>query len=196
MTPVRHIGNRSSGKMGYAIAEAARDRGANVTLVSTQTSLREPYGIEFVRADTAEEMRKEVVGRAPGADILVMAAAIADFRPATEAEHKIKKSGGGMTLELRETADILAEASGQRLVKVGFAAESRDLVTNARKKMHKKGVDLMVANNITDEGSGFGSDTNRVVIIDSDGVSDELPLLPKSEVAHLLLDRAAGIEKG
>ena len=194
--PVRHIGNRSSGKMGYAIAEAARDRGANVTLVSTQTSLRAPYGVEFVRADTAEEMRKEVVGRAPGADILVMAAAVADFRPATEAEHKIKKSGGGMTLELQETADILAEASGQRLVKVGFAAESQDLVTNARKKMRRKGVDLMVANNITDEGSGFGSDTNRVVIIDSDGVSDELPLLPKSEVAHLLLDRAAGIEKG
>ncbi len=194
--PVRHIGNRSSGKMGYAIAEAARDRGANVTLVSTQTSLRAPYGVEFVRADTAEEMRKEVVGRAPGADILVMAAAVADFRPATEAEHKIKKSAGGMTLELQETADILAEASGQRLVKVGFAAESQDLVTNARKKMRRKGVDLMVANNITDEGSGFGSDTNRVVIIDSDGVSDELPLLPKSEVAHLLLDRAAGIEKG
>ena len=194
--PVRHIGNRSSGKMGYAIAEAARDRGANVTLVSTQTSLRAPYGVEFVRADTAEEMRKEVVGRAPGANILVMAAAVADFRPATEAEHKIKKSGGGMTLELRETADILAEASGQRLVKVGFAAESRDLVTNARKKMHKKGVDLMVANNITGEGSGFGSDTNRVVIIGSDGVSDELPLLPKAEVAHLLLDRAAAIKRG
>ena len=194
--PVRHIGNRSSGKMGYAIAEAARDRGANVTLVSTQTSLRAPYGVEFVRADTAEEMRKEVVGRGPGADILVMAAAVADFRPATEAEHKIKKSGGGMTLELRETADVLAEASGKRLVKVGFAAESQDLVTNARKKMRKKGVDLMVANNITDEGSGFGSDTNRVVIIGSDGVSDELPLLPKAEVAHLLLDRAAGIKKG
>ena len=194
--PVRHIGNRSSGKMGYEIAEAARDRGANVILVSTQTSLRAPYGVEFVRADTAEEMRKEVVGRAPGADILVMAAAVADYRPATEAEHKIKKSGGGMTLQLRETADVLAEASGKRLVKVGFAAESRDLVANARKKMRKKGVDLMVANNITDEGSGFGSDTNRVVIIGSDGVLDELPLLPKAEVAHLLLDRAAGIKKG
>ena len=190
--PVRHIGNRSSGKMGYAIAEAARDRGANVTLVSSQTSLRAPYGVEFVRADTAEEMRKEVVGRALGADILVMAAAVADFRPVAEAEHKIKKSGGGLTLELRETADVLAEAAGDRLVKVGFAAESRDLVANAREKMRRKGVDLMVANNITDEGSGFGSDTNRVVIIDSDGVLDELPLLPKAEVAHLLLDRAAG----
>ena len=194
--PVRHIGNRSSGKMGYAIAEAARDRGANVTLVSSQTSLRAPYGVEFVRADTAEEMRKEVVGRALGADILVMAAAVADFRPVAEAEHKIKKSGGGLTLELRETADVLAEAAGDRLVKVGFAAESRDLVANAREKMRRKGVDLMVANNITDEGSGFGSDTNRVVIIDSNGVLDELPLLPKAEVAHLLLDRAAGIEKG
>ena len=194
--PVRHIGNRSSGKMGYAIAEAARDRGANVTLVSTQVSLRAPYGVEFVRADTAEEMRKEVVGRALGADILVMAAAVADFRPVAEAEHKIKKSGGGLTLELRETADVLAEASGDTLVKVGFAAESRDLVANAREKMRRKGVDLMVANNITDEGSGFGSDTNRVVIIDSNGVLDELPLLPKAEVAHLLLDRAAGIEKG
>ncbi len=194
--PVRHIGNRSSGKMGYAIVEAARDRGASVTLVSTQTSLRAPYGVEFVRADTAEEMRKEVVSRAKGADILVMAAAVADFRPATEAEHKIKKSGGGLTLELRETADVLAEAAGDRLVKVGFAAESRDLVSNAREKMRRKGVDLMVANNITDEGSGFGSDTNRVVIIGSDGVLDELPLLPKAEVAHLVLDRAAVIEKG
>ena len=194
--PVRHIGNRSSGKMGYAIAEAARDRGANVTLVSTQTSLRAPYGVEFVRADTAEEMRKEVVGRALGADILVMAAAVADYRPATEAEHKIKKSGGGLTLELRETTDVLAEAVGDRLVKVGFAAESRDLVANAREKMRRKGVDLLVANNITDEGSGFGSDTNRVVIIGSDGMLDELPLLPKAKVAHLLLDRAAVIEKG
>ena len=190
--PVRHIGNRSSGKMGYAIAEAARDRGANVTLVSTQTSLRAPYGVEFVRADTAEEMRKEVVGRALGADILVMAAAVADFRPATEAEHKIKKSGGWLTLELRETADVLAEAAGDRLVKVGFAAESRDLVSNAREKMRRKGVDLMVANNITDEGSGFGSDTNRVVIIGSDGVLDELPLLPKSEVAHLSAGPGSG----
>ena len=194
--PVRHIGNRSSGKMGYAIAEAARDRGANVTLVSTQVSLRAPYGVEFVRADTAEEMRKEVVGRAPGADILVMAAAIADYRPATEAEHKIKKSGGGLMLELRETADVLAEAAGDRLVKVGFAAESRDLVSNAREKMRRKGVDLMVANNITDEGSGFGSDTNRVVIISRDGAEEELPLLLKSEVAHKVLDRAAQISKG
>ena len=194
--PVRHIGNRSSGKMGYAIAEAARDRGASVTLVSTQTSLRAPYGVEFVRADTAEEMRKEVVGRAPGADILVMAAAVADYRPATEAEHKIKKSGGWLTLELRETADVLAEAAGDRLVKVGFAAESRDLVSNAREKMRRKGVDLMVANNITDEGSGFGSDTNRVVIISRDGAEEELPLLLKSEVAHKVLDRAAQISKG
>ena len=194
--PVRHIGNRSSGKMGYAIAEAARDRGANVTLVSTQVSLRAPYGVEFVRADTAEEMRKEVVGRALGADILVMAAAVADYRPATEAEHKIKKSGGGLTLELRETADVLAQAAGDRLVKVGFAAESRDFVSNAREKMRRKGVDLMVANNITDEGSGFGSDTNRVVIISRDGAEEELPLLLKSEVAHKVLDRAAQISKG
>ena len=196
LDPVRHIGNRSSGKMGYAIAEAARDRGAVVTLVSTQTALRAPYGVELVRADTAEEMRKEVAARAPEADILVMAAAIADFRPLTEAEHKIKKSGGGLTLELTLTADVLAEASGERLVKVGFAAESRDLEANAREKMRRKGVDLMVANNITDEGSGFGSDTNRVVIIDRDGEKEELPLLPKADVAHIVLDRAGEIEKG
>ena len=196
LDPVRHIGNRSSGKMGYAIAEAARDRGAVVTLVSTQTALRAPYGVELVRADTAEEMRKEVAARAPDVDILVMAAAIADFRPLTEAEHKIKKSGGGLTLELTQTADVLAEASGERLVKVGFAAESRDLEANAREKMLRKGVDLMVANNITDEGSGFGSDTNRVVIIDRDGEKEELPLLPKADVAHIVLDRAAEIEKG
>ena len=196
LDPVRHIGNRSSGKMGYALAEAARDRGATVTLVSTQTSLRAPYGVDFVKADTAEEMRREVVTRALDADILVMAAAIADFRPAAEAEHKIKKSGGGMTLELTHTADVLTEARGERLVKVGFAAESQDLEENAREKMVRKGVDLMVANNITVEGSGFGSDTNRVVIIGRDGEKEELPLLPKAEVAHIVLDRAARIEKG
>ena len=196
LDPVRHIGNRSSGKMGYALAEAARDRGATVTLVSTRTSLRAPYGVDFVKADTAEEMRREVVTRALDADILVMAAAIADFRPAAEAEHKIKKSGGGMTLELTQTADVLAEARGERLVKVGFAAESQDLEENAREKMVRKGVDLMVANNITIEGSGFGSDTNRVVIIGRDGEKEELPLLPKAEVAHIVLDRAARIEKG
>lgn len=196
LDPVRHIGNKSSGKMGYAIAEAARDRGANVTLVSTQTSLRAPYGVEFVRADTAAEMREAVVSRAPESDILVMAAAIADYRPATEAEHKIKKSGGGMTLELRETADVLAEASGERLVKVGFAAESRDTVANAREKLGKKRLDLIVANNITDEGSGFGSETNRVSIIDADGGVEELPLLLKTEVAHIVLDRAASISEG
>lgn len=165
-------------------------------MVSTQTALRAPYGVEFVRAETAEDMRQEVVARATKADILVMAAAIADFRPATEAEHKIKKSGGGMTLELTQTADVLAEAAGDGLVKVGFAAESRDLEANAREKMRKKGVDLMVANNITDEGSGFGSDTNRVVIIGKDGEKEELPLLPKAEVAHIVLDRAAEIAKG
>ena len=113
-----------------------------------------------------------------------------------EAEHKIKKSGGGLTLELTQTADVLAEASGERLVKVGFAAESRDLETNAREKMLRKGVDLMVANNITDEGSGFGSDTNRVVLIDRDGGKEELPLMPKTEVAHIVLDRAVAIKKG
>lgn len=196
LDPVRQIGNRSSGKMGYAIAEAARDRGASVTLVSAQTALRPPYGVDFVTAETAEEMRKAVVTRAPEADMLVMAAAIADFRPATEAEHKIKKSGGGLTLELTQTADVLAEASGERLVKVGFAAESRDLEANALEKMRKKGVDLMVANNITEEGSGFGSDSNRVVIIGRGGGKEELPLLPKAEVAHLILDRVVEIEKG
>lgn len=196
LDPVRHIGNRSSGKMGYALAEAARDRGALVTLVSTQTALRAPYGVEFVGAETAEEMRKAVMARASGADILVMAAAVADFRPAAAKEHKIKKSGGGMTLELTQTADVLAEASGEMLVKVGFAAESQDLEANAREKMRKKGVDLMVANDITDDGSGFGSDTNRVVIIGRDGQKEELPLLPKAEVAHIVLDRAAEIEKG
>ncbi len=195
LDPVRHIGNRSSGKMGYAIAEAARDRGAKVTLVSTQTALRAPYGVELVRADTAGEMRKAVVYRAHTADILVMAAAIADYRPATEAEHKIKKSGGGMTLDLRETADVLAEATGERLVKVGFAAESRDTVANAQAKLRKKSLDVIVANNITDEGSGFGSETNRVTIISGDGSVEELPLLLKSEVAHIVLDRAAVVEK-
>ncbi|RLC93905.1 MAG: bifunctional phosphopantothenoylcysteine decarboxylase/phosphopantothenate--cysteine ligase CoaBC [Chloroflexi bacterium] len=191
--PVRHIGNRSSGKMGYALAEAARDRGAEVTLISAPTSLAEPVGVETVHVQTALEMRQAVLDAVSTADVLIMAAAVADYRPANAGKTKIKKeSAADMTLELVRTPDILSEVKGG-LVKVGFAAESEDLVKNAVAKLKEKGLDLIVANDITAADSGFDVDTNRVVLIDGKGNQEELPLLPKPGVAHRILDRVADI---
>jgi phosphopantothenoylcysteine decarboxylase / phosphopantothenate---cysteine ligase len=192
--PVRYIGNYSSGKMGYAIAEAARDRGAQVTLVSAPVFLAACYGVEVVSVKTAEQMRDAVAAACDGADALVMAAAVADYRPAGRAKQKIKRTKEGMTLALVPTPDILAEVKGP-LVRVGFAAESQDLVRNASEKMARKGLDLIVANDITAAGSGFGSDTNRVTIIDKSGAAETLPLLTKSEVAHRILDRVVALLK-
>jgi phosphopantothenoylcysteine decarboxylase/phosphopantothenate--cysteine ligase len=186
--PVRYIGNRSSGKMGYALAEAARDRGAKVTLVTAPTLSPEPAGVDVVKVNTAQEMRQAVEKVTPQADALVMAAAVADYRPTKAAKDKIKKGEAGLTLKLECTPDILGSVKGN-FIKVGFAAESSNLVENAKQKLKQKGLALIVANDITVNDSGFGADTNRVTIIDREGRVDSLPLLAKREVAERVLDR-------
>jgi phosphopantothenoylcysteine decarboxylase/phosphopantothenate--cysteine ligase len=188
--PVRYISNRSSGKMGYALAEAARDRGAKVTLVTAPTSLVDPVGVNLVKANTAQEMQQAVENLTTQADALVMAAAVADYRPTKASKDKIKKGEAGLTLELEPTLDILSSVRGN-FIKVGFAAESSNLMENAKQKLKQKGLDIIVANDITASDSGFGTDTNRVTIIDRKGKVDSLPLIPKREVADKVLDRVA-----
>ncbi|MCH7605910.1 MAG: bifunctional phosphopantothenoylcysteine decarboxylase/phosphopantothenate--cysteine ligase CoaBC [Chloroflexi bacterium] len=187
--PVRVITNHSSGKMGYALAEAARDRGAKVVLVAAPTSLPDPVQVDVVMVKTAQQMCDAVLNQVPQADALIMAAAVADYRPDIQAEQKIKKSASDdMNINLVKTTDILEAAAGN-FVKVGFAAESENLVPNAKAKVSGKGLDLIVANDITDPESGFGSDTNRVTLISRDLQVEELPLLTKYEVSHRILDR-------
>lgn len=191
--PVRHIGNRSSGKMGYALAEAARERGAEVVLISAPASIPVPAEIEVVQVKTALQMKEAVLGLTPDADVLIMAAAVADFRPVTLSERKLKKSADAQrTLELVRNPDILSEVKGKP-VKVGFAAESEDLIKNATAKLKDKNLDLIVANDITAEDSGFDVDTNRVILIDRRGKKEELPLMSKSEAAHRILDKVGAL---
>jgi phosphopantothenoylcysteine decarboxylase/phosphopantothenate--cysteine ligase len=185
--PVRYIGNRSSGKMGYAVSEAARDRGAIVTLVSSVTEIPPPAGVEVMQVETASEMRDAVLKASAAADVLIMAAAVADYHSVQVAEGKIKRESETLTLELVKTADILSEVTGD-IIKVGFAAESGDLIERATEKLKRKKLDLIVANDITAEDSGFGADTNRITLIDSQGKVEELPLMHKYEVAHRILD--------
>lgn len=189
--PIRYITNRSSGKQGYAIAEAARDRGADVTLI-TAASLPPPAGVRVVPALSAREMFEAVRRYAPSCDALIMAAAVADYRVASPAEQKIKKAGEILELRLVRNPDILNEVRGD-FVRVGFAAESQDLLGNAAQKLHGKDLDLIVANDITTEDSGFGTDTNRVVLLSPDGGQETLPLLSKREVADRILDRIVQI---
>ena len=186
--PVRVITNHSSGRMGYALAEAARDRGAKVVLVAAPTGLPDPPLVQVVRVKSAQEMCDAVLGHLEGAGALIMAAAVADYRPANESAQKIKKSSDDLTISLSKTVDVLEAAKGN-FVKVGFAAESQNLVENARLKVQKKGLDLIVANDITDPQSGFGVDTNKVALIGSDLRVEELPVLTKYEVSHRILDR-------
>ena len=190
--PVRVVTNRSSGKMGYAIAEAARDRGAHVVLVAAPTPLDDPPGIETVHVDTAEEMHQAVMEACRTADALVMAAAVADFTPAAPRGNKIKKEdAGSLAIDMVKTRDILNEAP-RDIVRVGFAAESQQLLDNAQAKFDKKELDLVVANDITLPDAGFGADTNKVTLLDSDGITD-LPLMSKYDVAEAILDRVANL---
>jgi phosphopantothenoylcysteine decarboxylase / phosphopantothenate---cysteine ligase len=186
--PVRIISNRSTGKMGYAIAEAARDRGAEVVLITTPTFIPRPVGVGIVAVETAAQMKNAVSQAVVNSDALVMAAAVADYQVAKIAENKIKKEKGNLNLELVNTPDILSEIKGNFL-KIGFAAESQDLLANARKKLVNKQLDLIIANNITEENSGFGSDTNKVTLIGKDGTPESLPVLDKRVVADRILDR-------
>ena len=190
--PVRYISNRSSGKMGYALAESARDRGARVSLITAPASIPKPAGVDVIKVGTAQEMRQAVENVTSQADALIMAAAVADYRPKSTAKEKIKKGDAGLTLEMECTPDILGIVKGT-FIKVGFAAESSKLVENAREKLKQKGLDFIVANDITDSDSGFDVDTNRVTIIDREGRIDSLPLMSKREVAERVLDRIAAL---
>jgi phosphopantothenoylcysteine decarboxylase/phosphopantothenate--cysteine ligase len=193
--PVRVVANRSSGKQGFAVAQAALDRGASVTLVAANCALTTPVGAARIDVSTAQEMADAVLESCAGADALVMAAAVADFRPARPAAKKLKKDAGPPAVELERTTDILGVVMAARARPaciVGFAAETGDLLVNARKKLKEKRLSLIVANDVTQEGAGFGSEANRVTLIDAAG-AEELPLLSKAEVAGKILDRVQAL---
>jgi phosphopantothenoylcysteine decarboxylase / phosphopantothenate---cysteine ligase len=208
--PVRFIGNRSSGKMGYALVTEARDRGANVILISGPVILDVPYGVEVRRVETAMQMRDAVHSAVIDADVLVMSAAVADYRPAVAATQKLKKSGSeaqeldeqnGFFLRLVRNPDILGELADsvdrhagnerpmRRLVRVGFAAETSDLTNYARAKLVAKRLDLLVANDVSRSDSGFGAETNKVYIFHANGAMEDLPVMPKTGVAAAIWDR-------
>jgi phosphopantothenoylcysteine decarboxylase/phosphopantothenate--cysteine ligase len=186
--PIRFLGNRSSGKMGFAIAEAARDRGADVALVSGPTSLSRPSGVKVVDVESAAEMLDAVRSAAVGADALIMAAAVADFRPTAVSTRKLKKSGRALELNLERTADIL-EAIRDVPVRVGFAAETENVIENARAKLEAKELDLVVANDVGGANPPFGADTNQAVFLSASGEVEELPRLSKRVLAEQVLDR-------
>lgn len=217
--PVRYIGNRSSGKMGYALAIEARDRGAHVILVSGPVALPTPYGVEMHQVDTALQMRDAVYHLISDVDVLVMSAAVADFRPYSVSEQKIKKVSnqatgqyeeGEFSLRLAYNPDILSELAARlysnagnaghnnvrptfqqnrRLIRVGFAAETEHLAEQAQAKLHKKQLDMLIANDVSREDSGFGKDTNKVLIFHANGAMEDLPIMPKTGVATAIWDR-------
>ena len=194
LDPVRVLTNRSSGKMGYALARVARDRGAEVTLIHAPTALPLPWGVTEVEVETTQQMHDAVLAALPQTDILIMAAAPVDFRPASVARQKIKKqtAGAGLTLDLERTPDILMEVAARRdklgrpLVTVGFAAETENLIENARHKLHSKRLDLMVAN---DPRQAMGAEASQVTLLDASGGVEELPPLPKAEVAEWVVSK-------
>jgi len=197
LDPVRYLSNHSSGKMGYAIARVAADRGALVTLISGPVALSEPSGVKTLQVTTALEMQTALNQQYTEVDVVIMAAAVADYRPVHKAEQKIKKNASELSLQLEKNPDLLAEL-GQRKagqILVGFAAETENLIANATTKLKKKNLDLIVANDVTAEGAGFGSETNLVKFLFADGRQEELPLLSKDEVAAQLLNRIAVLLK-
>jgi phosphopantothenoylcysteine decarboxylase/phosphopantothenate--cysteine ligase len=196
LDPVRYLTNRSSGKMGYSLADAANRRGANVILVSGPTDLKAPDGIDWVPVRSTEEMRNAVRERAREANIVIMAAAVADYMPAAAQATKLKRGEGHLTLELEPTPDILAEIGrekGNRIL-VGFAAETDRLAENAKDKLARKGADLIVANDVTQEGAGFDIDTNIVTLFLRDGREIPLPKMSKFDVANRILDQVLSLK--
>jgi phosphopantothenoylcysteine decarboxylase/phosphopantothenate--cysteine ligase len=196
LDPVRFITNRSSGRMGYAMAEAARDRGARVTLISGPVNLPPPKNVEIVNVRSTREMFEAVMSRLHDVTVFIGSAAVADFRPARRAEQKIKKEGRKtITVELEETEDIIAAVGAaqnrERRVVAGFAAESQSLLEYAERKLREKGLDLIVANDITRAGAGFGAETNAATILKRDGSRVELPLQSKRALADRALDEIA-----
>lgn len=200
LDPVRFVGNRSSGRMGFAIARAAFRRGADVTLVTGPSALDDPPGVEVVRVESAREMLESVRDAVTEAAVVVHAAAIADYRPAEPAEAKMKRAdtGAAFSLDLVENPDVAGTVRGllaEDAVSVGFALETSDLLRNARAKLERKGFDLLVANDATEEGSGFEVSTNRVTFVTPDGDPEAMPLMSKDEVAEALLDRVEQIRR-
>lgn len=192
--PVRYITNRSSGKMGFAVARMAARRGADVTLVAGPSHLADPYGVTVERVRTADEMHKAVMRHVTHKDAVIMAAAVADYRPSHRAEQKIKKTASSLTIALERTTDILSEVAKQRPpVLVGFAVETNDGLHYARQKLVKKNLDMVVYNDITLEGAGFDVDTNIVTLIHADGREEALPMMSKTAVADRLLDDVAAL---
>jgi phosphopantothenoylcysteine decarboxylase / phosphopantothenate---cysteine ligase len=189
--PVRFISNRSSGKMGFAIAAAAAERGADVTLVSGPVSLPTPCGVKRIDVESALQMRDAVLKAFPGTDIVIKSAAVADYRPEDVANQKIKKSSDSMTLVLIKNPDILAELGQLKTTQflVGFAAETQELIIHATEKLIKKNLDMLVANDVTMNGAGFESDTNIIKILTRDGAIEELPQMSKSNLGQVILDR-------
>lgn len=193
LDPVRFVGNRSSGKMGYALAEAARSRGAEVVLISGPTALKAPAGVELVQVTTAAELHQAVLAQAAQSDVVIMAAAVADYAPSAAAPRKIHKDKDAMTLTLVRTPDIIGElgkrrAGQSRPLLVGFAAETDDVIHQARKKLQEKNVDLIVANDVSRADAGFEVDTNEVTLVSADG-EEPVPLQSKTAIAHRVLDR-------
>ncbi|WKZ46982.1 MAG: bifunctional phosphopantothenoylcysteine decarboxylase/phosphopantothenate--cysteine ligase CoaBC [Anaerolineales bacterium] len=199
LDPVRVLTNKSSGKQGYALAQAALDAGAQVTLITTPTALTPPIGAEVVHVQTAKQMLDAVLSQSPEADALIMAAAVADFRPKNAAQDKMKKEGGVPQIQLEGTEDILKAVAGRRSemkrlkVVVGFAAESRDLLENAANKLESKRLDMIAANDISASDAGFSVETNRVTLLFADGRKESLPLMSKIETAETMIERIAGL---
>ena len=195
--PVRFLTNRSSGKMGYALAEAAIRRGAHVILVSGPTDLPVPEGVDWVPVRTTEEMRSAVRERASGATVIIMAAAVSDYRPATPRAQKVKRGDERLVLELEPTPDILAELGREKgsRVLVGFAAETERVAENARDKLARKGADIIVANDVTQQGAGFDTDTNIVTLFLRDGREVPLPKLSKFDVANRIFDHVLAVRQ-
>jgi phosphopantothenoylcysteine decarboxylase / phosphopantothenate---cysteine ligase len=195
--PVRYISNHSSGKMGYAIARSARLRGAEVTLVTGPTAIAPPYGVRVVRVESALEMREAVLDHTEKSDVVIKAAAVADYRPKLRSGVKVKKHADNLVIELEKNPDILAEIGSQKRqrILVGFAAETDDLIANATQKLTKKNLDMVVANDVSQAGAGFNVDTNIVKILFRDGHIEELPLMGKDAVAGMILDRVEQLRK-
>ncbi len=194
--PVRYIGNRSSGKMGYALAEVAAKRGAHVILISGPSNLPEPFGVTIKRVETAAQMHAAVLAEFDTVNVVIKAAAVADYRPELVAEQKIKKSGEKLTINLVKNPDILLDL-GQRKKQqllIGFAAETQDLLAHAQEKLTRKNLDMIVANDVTLPGAGFNIDTNIVKIIYKNGNVEELPQLSKHHIAEILIDKISKIQ--
>ena len=199
LDPVRYLTNRSSGKQGYAIAQAGIDAGADVTLITTTNNLPEPVGATMIHVESAESMRDAVLAQVNNATALVMSAAVADYKPTQVSDQKIKKSDSDLSIPLARTPDILMSVKEQRQstgfprIAVGFAAESQNLIDNALGKLQRKGLELLVANDITASDAGFAVDTNRVIVLDRDGGQVPMELTSKANIGAYLMERIADL---